>query len=65
MLVLKNHLYAKWAVFPYPVTCIRLITQVSVRYGEIIHEPTASEIMYSNTSCATNVIRDLFVNPTY
>ena len=28
------------------IICIRLITQVSMRYGEIFHEPKASDLPY-------------------
>ena len=39
---------------------IRLITRVSVRYGEIFHEPKASEIS-RHISQLTSVISDLFL----
>ena len=42
---------------------IRLITRVSVRYGEILHEPKASEIS-RNISQLTSVISDLFLQCT-
>ena len=42
---------------------IRLITRVSVRYGEIFHEPKASEIS-RHISQLTSVISDLFLQCT-
>ena len=39
---------------------IRLITRVSVRYGEIFHEPKASEI-FRHISQLTSVISALFL----
>ena len=39
---------------------IRLITRVSVRYGEIFHEPKASEIS-RHISQLTSVISALFL----
>ena len=47
-------------IYIYIYIYIRLITRVSVRYGEIFHEPKASEIS-RHISQLTSVISALFL----
>ena len=59
-MILNMSLSSGWDFILYIYIYIRLITRVSMRYGEIFHEPKASEIS-RHISQLTSVISALFL----